>query len=84
MTAYLTLTSLPRDQQLAHTGISRGQGILGHDIVPLTLGPHSSSFHEVARVLEPMASLDKGVMRSVDGEQTYVCGFTILFTVDMP
>ncbi|RYC54491.1 hypothetical protein CHU98_g11716 [Xylaria longipes] len=54
------------------------------NVFPLTLGPHGSNFTDVIKALEPMKALDKGLVISVNGQQTVICAPVLAFTGDIP
>jgi hypothetical protein len=43
------------------------------NVLPITLGPHSSNFDDVVGALKQFKLLDKGVAVDINGEPTYMC-----------
>ena len=54
------------------------------NVLPITLGPYGSKFDDVVTALGGLKLLDGGVQLSINGEEKFVCAYTLAFTGDMP
>ncbi|KAA6412665.1 MAG: hypothetical protein FRX48_03657 [Lasallia pustulata] len=55
------------------------------NVFVLTLGPHGAKPSDVfAVVTSPLSTLDRGTKLTVNGEEIFVCAYTLAFTGDMP
>lgn len=55
------------------------------NVLPFTLGPHGSNFSDVIEAVQPLlSSLDKGQILEVNGEEAFICAFTLCYVGDMP
>ncbi|RYC61611.1 hypothetical protein CHU98_g4607 [Xylaria longipes] len=54
------------------------------NIIPLVLGPHGSDFSDVVKGLGTLVDLDAGIMTEINGVETRLCMWTMVFIGDMP
>jgi hypothetical protein len=69
---------------LQHASLRSSEAERQSNIIPVTLGPHGSNFHDVITTLEPIRVFDRGLKLLINGQVTFVCGFVMAFTSDMP
>lgn len=54
------------------------------NVLPITLGPHGSKFADVIDAMVGLRELDRGLTLNINGEDTFVCAYTMAFIGDMP
>ena len=55
------------------------------NVFPLTLGPHGSNPKDVVKAIRPYwATLEEGLVITINREKTFVCAFNLAFRADMP
>ena len=54
------------------------------NVFPVTLGPHGSKFEDVIGALSSLSRLDQGLQLTINGQQKFVCAYTLAFIGDMP
>lgn len=54
------------------------------NIIPITLGPHSSNFEDVVKSLGDFRAFDQGIELCINGKEVKVVVYTMAFIGDMP
>ena len=66
-------------------GLSFRERTRRSNVLLLTLEPHGSNFSNVIEAMQPLLTeLNQGEVLSVNGENIFVCAFTLCYTGDMP
>lgn len=53
------------------------------NVLPLTLGPYGSNFQDVMKALEPMYTLDRGIVLTINKKQVIICTPIFALAADM-
>lgn len=70
---------------LVNASLTRRERDRRANLLPLTLGPHRSSMTDVVSVIGPaLYDLEQGALLRINGQETFVCAFTLSFLGDMP
>lgn len=72
---------LPHYQALNYKEYSRRSNVF-----PITLRPHGSNFRDVVNAIGAggLRALDRGINLKINGEEEFVCAYTLAFIGDMP
>lgn len=65
-------------------GLSAKDRLRPGNIIPLVLGPHGSDFGDVVKGLGTLVDLDRGIKMDINGRETLVTCWTMVFIGDMP